>query len=158
MPYFIIAAVIVIIDQLVKYYVRTYVTLFASTSFIPGLINLTYYQNTGAAFSILKDSTWLLTLISLLISIVLIYLMLRRPMPHRFGQVTLALILGGAVGNLIDRFCLGYVVDMFQFTFINFPVFNVADMSLVCGGILLCIYILFFYDKKNKSEVSDEIN
>lgn len=156
MPYFIIAAVVVIVDQLVKFFVRSSVPLYSTTTLIPGLINLTYYQNTGAAFSILRDSTWLLTLISLVISAVLLYIMLRRPLPHRFGQVTLALILGGAVGNLIDRFFFGYVVDMFQLGFMNFPVFNVADMSLVCGGVLLCVYILFFYDKKD--EVSDEIN
>lgn len=151
-PYFILATGIVALDQVVKYLVRTKMALYQTVSFIPGLLNLTYVQNTGAAFSILQENTWLLTLISAVISLVIIVFMVKRPLPSFFGRITMALILGGAVGNLIDRFFLGYVVDMFDCAFMNFPVFNVADISLVCGGILLCIYVLFFYEKELKHE------
>ena len=157
MPYFILAGGIVALDQLVKYLVRTQLPLYHTIEMLPGLLNLTYVQNTGAAFSLFADSTMILALFSLLISIGIAAYMALRPLPHRFGRLTLALVLGGAVGNLIDRFFLGYVVDMFAFAFIDFPVFNVADVSLVCGGILLCTYVMFFSEEKS-TETPHEVN
>ena len=154
MPYFIFAVGIVALDQLVKFLVRTRLPLYHTIEMLPGLLNLTYVQNTGAAFSLFEDSTLILALFSLVISVGIAVFMMLRPMPHRFGRFTMALVLGGAVGNLIDRFLLGYVVDMFAFGFIEFPVFNVADISLVCGGILLCIYVMLFMDKDKANEIS----
>ena len=154
MPYFILAAGIVALDQLVKFLVRTKLPLYHTIEMLPGLLNLTYVQNTGAAFSLFEENTLILALFSLVISIGIIMFMVKRPMPHRFGRFTMALVLGGAVGNLIDRFFLGYVVDMFAFGFIDFPVFNVADISLVCGGILLCVYVMFFMEKDKADEIS----
>ena len=148
MPYFILAAGIVALDQLVKFLVRTKLPLYQTIEMLPGILNLTYVQNTGAAFSLFEDSTLILGLFSLLVSIGIAVFMVIRPLPHRFGRLTLALVLGGAVGNLIDRLFLGFVVDMLAFGFIDFPVFNVADVSLVCGGILLCVYVIFFSDDK----------
>ena len=154
MPYFILAIGIVALDQLVKFFVRTQLPLYHTIEVLPGLLNLTYVQNTGAAFSLFEDSTLILALFSLVISVGIAVFMAVRPMPHRFGRFTTALVLGGAVGNLIDRFFLGYVVDMFAFGFIDFPVFNVADISLVCGGILLCVYVMFFMEKDKADEIS----
>jgi signal peptidase II len=89
-----------------------------------------------------------LTVVSLAASIAVAVMLLRnKPFSHPFGKRTLALILAGAVGNLIDRFFLHYVTDMIQVLFVDFAVFNVADCCVVTGGILLAVYVLFFWEK-----------
>ena len=127
MPYAILAAVLVIADQVVKFLIRSNLELGESVPFIPHILNLTYYQNTGAAFSLFREHTWILALISAVVSVALVVVMVKRVFRHPAGQVILAVILAGAVGNLIDRVLFGYVTDMFQTIFINFAVFNVAD-------------------------------
>ena len=114
-------------------------------------MELTYIQNTGAAFSSFSSLTWLLALISLLASVAVAVLMARKLFTRPLGRLSLALILGGAVGNLIDRVFLGFVTDMFATTFMDFAVFNVADICVVTGGILMVIYVLFFYDKQKEA-------
>ena len=152
MLYAVIAVALVLLDQVVKFLVRANIPLYTSVTFIPGVMDLTYVQNTGAAFSLLNEHTWVLTLISLGASILLAVLLLKKVFPHPFAMTCLSVVLAGAVGNLIDRVAFGYVTDMFKTTFMNFAVFNVADICLVCGIIALCIYVLFFYDKLEKKE------
>ena len=156
MPYAILAAVLVIADQVVKFLIRSNLELGESVPFIPHLMDLTYVQNTGAAFSLLRNHTWLLALISLVVAAALVAAIFRRVFRHPAGQVILAVILAGAVGNLIDRVLFGYVTDMFQTIFINFAVFNVADCCLVCGVIAMMVYVLFFYDKLEKAPAGQE--
>ena len=156
MPYAILAVVLVIADQVVKFLIRSNLELGESVPFIPHILNLTYYQNTGAAFSLFREHTWLLALISAVVSVALVAVMVRRVFRHPAGQVILAVILAGAVGNLIDRVLFGYVTDMFQTIFINFAVFNVADCCLVCGVIAMMVYVLFFYDKLEKAPAGQE--
>jgi len=145
------------LDQLVKFLVRAQIPLGESVPFLPSLMNLTYVQNTGAAFSLFAGHTWILTLISLAVSLFLAALLLRRRFFRRpFGRIALAVVLAGAVGNLIDRVCFGFVTDMFQTTFIRFAVFNVADICVVLGGIALCIYLCFFYEKLEGKETSHD--
>ena len=138
--YFVLAAAVVVVDQVVKYLVRTSIPLHVSLSFLPGL-DLTYLQNTGAAFSLFNQHTWVLALLSGVVSV-----------PKPIGMLSLALLLGGAVGNFIDRLLFGFVTDMFATTFMNFPVFNVADIGVVVGGVLLCIHVIFTYSKEPKPE------
>ena len=147
--YFIPALLLIVIDQLVKLWVRGNIPLGEARTFLPGLLDLTYWQNTGAAFSLFSAHTWVLTLISVVAAAAIIVVMVKPLFTKPLGQIALALVLGGAVGNLIDRALLGYVTDMFQTTFMNFAVFNVADMGVVVGGILVCVYVLVFYDKQN---------
>ncbi len=144
--YYLISMILVVIDQLVKWWVRETIPLGQSVPFIPHVMDLTYTRNTGAAFSFLAgtDLMWLLTLISLGASVAVAILMWRRFFKKPLGMLTLALILAGAVGNLIDRAIFGYVTDMFATTFINFAVFNVADICVTVGGALFVVYILFF--------------
>ena len=153
LPYFILAAVLAAIDQVVKYLVRVNIPLHTYMDFIPGF-DLTFVQNTGAAFSILSEHTWLLAALSGIVSVAVVVILVKDIFPHRFGRLALALLLGGAVGNLIDRLLLGYVTDMFATTFMNFPVFNVADMGVVVGGILLCIDVAFFMKKDEDEEAA----
>lgn len=156
MPYAILAAVLVVADQVVKLLIRSNLELGESVPFIPHILNLTYYQNTGAAFSLFREHTWILALISAVVSVALVVVMVRRVFRHPVGQVILAVILAGAVGNLIDRVLFGYVTDMFQTIFINFAVFNVADCCLVCGVIAMMVYVLFFHEKLEKAPAGQE--
>lgn len=151
MLYAILAAALVGLDQLVKVLVRLNITEGGSVPFLPHILQLTYYQNTGAAFSIFEEHTWILALISAAASVLIIVLMVRKTFNHPFGMVSLALVLAGAVGNLIDRLFLGYVTDMFQTLFMNFPIFNVADICIVCGGIAFCVYFLLFCKEEDKA-------
>ena len=147
MLYYLLAAVLVVIDQSVKAWVRASIPLGQSIPFLPGIMELTYIQNTGAAFSSFSSLTWLLALISLLASVAVAVLMARKLFTRPLGRLSLALILGGAVGNLIDRALQGYVVDMFNVLFMNFAVFNVADICVVVGGIGAALYYLLLWDK-----------
>ena len=149
--YFLLAAALVAVDQVVKYLVRAGIPLHTAVDFLPGL-DLTYVQNTGAAFSLFSQHTWLLTLLSGVVSVVLVICLGKRVLPHWSGMLALALLLGGAVGNFIDRLLFGFVTDMFETTFIDFAVFNVADICVVVGGIAFCLYYLFLYEKLEGKE------
>ena len=152
MLYFILSICLVVIDQLVKWWVRGAIPLGESIPFIPHLMDLTYTQNTGAAFSSFSGMTWLLTLVSLVCSAGVAYLMWKNFFPGKWGRLSLSLILAGAVGNLIDRALLGYVTDMFETTFMNFAVFNVADICVVAGGFLMAAYALLLWDKDKEKK------
>ena len=147
MLYFILAALLVLADQLVKYLVSSNIPLGGSVPFLPHLMDLTFVKNTGCAFSLLEEHTWLLTLVSAAMSVVLAVALAKKFFAHPIGRLSLTLLLAGAVGNLIDRVTLGYVVDMFRTLFMDFAVFNVADICVVVGGIAAGAYYLFLYDK-----------
>lgn len=150
MPYAILIAALIGIDQLTKYLVRVRIPLGSSVEFLPGIMDLTYVQNTGMAFSMLSDHTWLLALLSAAVTVFLVALLVRKEITHPFGVLSVSLVIAGAVGNLIDRVFFGFVTDMFRTLFINFAVFNVADICVVVGGIALCAYYLFGYQKYEK--------
>ena len=131
MIYALIAAALVALDQLVKYLVMTNIPFGEHVPFIPHILELTYVKNTGAAFSIFSDHTWALALVSLVMSIVLALALWKNIFRHPFGKLALTLLLAGAAGNFIDRAFRGFVVDMFNVLFMNFAVFNVADICVV---------------------------
>lgn len=147
MFYFVLAAALVALDQLVKYLVSANIPVGGSVPFLPYIMDLTYVQNTGCAFSLLEEHTWLLTIVSAVMSVVLAGALAKGFFKHPLGKVTLSLLLAGAVGNLIDRAFYGYVIDMFRTLFMDFAVFNVADICVVVGGIAAAAYYLFLYDK-----------
>ena len=151
MPYFLLAAVLVVLDQIVKLLIRHNIALGESVTLIPGVMDLTYIQNTGAAFSLFRQHTWILAIISLVVAVLIVIALLKRIFTKPFGVISLAVVLAGAVGNLIDRVFLGFVTDMFKTTFMNFAVFNVADICVVLGGIAVCVYVIFFYEKWEKT-------
>ena len=147
MIYALIAAALVALDQLVKYLVMTNIPFGEHVPFIPHILELTYVKNTGAAFSIFSDHTWALALVSLVMSIVLALALWKNIFRHPFGKLALTLLLAGAAGNFIDRAFRGFVVDMFNVLFMNFAVFNVADICVVVGGFASGIYYLLLWDK-----------
>ena len=156
MLYLILFVILVVLDQAVKFWVRASIPLGESIPFLPHIMDLTYTQNTGAAFSILREHTWLLTLLSAVLVVIVALLVARRFITGRLGLVAATLVLAGGIGNLIDRVALGYVTDMFQTTFMDFAVFNVADSCLTIGVVLLVIYVLFCYDKLHKKEAAGD--
>ena len=156
MPYAVLALLLVLLDQGVKYLVLTKIPLGGHVPFLPHLLELTYVQNTGAAFSILESHTWLLALVSLVMSALLAWALFKPLFRHPLGRFFLALVLAGAVGNLIDRAFRGFVVDMFNVLFMRFAVFNVADICVVVGGIGLALYYILLADKLEPKEESHD--
>ena len=152
MFYAILAAALVVIDQIVKYLIRANIELGGSVPFIPYIMDLTYVQNTGAAFSILRAHTWLLTLTSAVVVLVMCALILKGFFKNRLGMWSAALVLAGGMGNLIDRAVFGYVTDMFKTIFMDFAVFNVADCCITIGVPLLFIYVWLYMGKDEKKE------
>lgn len=147
MSYFILAFFLIILDQIVKFWVVEHIALYEHIDFLPPLVDLTYVQNTGAAFSMLSNHTWALTIVSTIISVGVAIALKQKFFSRPFGQFSLSLLLAGAVGNLIDRAFRGFVVDMFNLMFIRFAVFNVADICVVLGGLCCGFYYLFLFEK-----------
>ena len=145
------AALIVILDQFTKYLTVAKIPLGTAVPAIPGLFQFTYVQNTGMAFSMLQGGRWFFLVMTIVALAVMVLAVKKKWVNHPTGLWALASIAGGAVGNLIDRLFLGYVIDMIEVTFMEFAVFNVADSFVVCGAILLVIYA-FFFDKPEKKE------
>ena len=157
MSYAILAVLLVLADQAVKFAVRANIELGRSVPFIPYVMDLTYVRNTGAAFSILRQHTWLLTLTSAVVVLVMCYLVVNGFFKNALGRWSAALVLAGGMGNLIDRAVFGFVTDMFKTTFIDFPVFNVADCCITVGVPLLFLYVWLYVgrDEKKEDEADD---
>lgn len=137
----VIILILTICDQLLKSWVASSIVLGGSKQLIPGIIELTNLRNSGAAWSIFEGQQTFFTIITIVAIIVIGYFIwqYRKNIPMLIG---LSLIMAGTIGNFIDRLRQGYVVDMFETTFINFPIFNIADMCLTVGVIWLIICIL----------------
>ena len=131
---------IVLIDQFTKYLIFYNKKLFINKDFL--LFNLDFVKNYGAAFNIFSGSRIFLSLISLFFSILLIYLIFRKNTLNSYDLYSYSFILGGTIGNGVDRICKGFVVDFINLNIINFPVFNIADISINIGFIFL-IYNIF---------------
>lgn len=140
------AAGIVVLDQWVKRWTVGHLAVGESTDFIPHLLNLRYVRNFGAAWSSFSGERWLLIIVTAVGMLALAWLLV-KVVRHPLGVWSLTAVIGGGVGNLIDRIRLGYVVDMFDCAFIDFPVFNVADCFVVCGTIAAFCYYLWVYPK-----------
>ena len=140
----IVFSAIVLVDQLVKFWAVHQLKAVGSMPFIPGLMDLTYAENTGAAFSILEGNVLFLIIIPLIVCALAVYVLISRRVTHPVLRWSFVLVLGGAVGNLIDRIFRGFVVDMFEVTVFRFAIFNVADIFVTIGAVLLVLYILFF--------------
>ncbi len=139
------AALIVVADQVTKYLTVRSIALYGYAQVLPGIVNLTYVRNTGAAFSALQGMRWLFVAVFVLLTVALLYEYFKSPLPFtRLERWCIAAIYGGGLGNVIDRIRLGYVVDMIRTEFIDFPIFNVADCFVTCGCILLIVHLVFF--------------
>lgn len=143
----IVIALLVGLDQLVKFLVKTNIPMGDHRDFIPHILGLSHIHNTGAAFSMLSGARWFFVVLTVVVVIGMLYVLLTKKITHPFGVWSMVLVIGGAIGNLIDRALYGYVVDMFEVLFMNFAIFNVADIFVVVGGIAFCVYYAFIHDK-----------
>ena len=148
-------------DRIAKILTKLFVEPVGSVTVIDGIFSFTYVENRGAAHGILQGQRWPLIAVTCVVCALVIWFLVKNyGRTTKLLRVASGLILAGAFGNLFDRVFFGYVIDMMQVTFIEYPVFNPADNMLVVGVVLLGIYILFF-DKeflnkdKNKKEISE---
>ena len=133
------------VDQITKWITVANIPLHGDVPCLPGFLGFTYLQNTGAAFSSFEGMQWLFALIFLGFTIAIFYEYFKKPMGFTpVERWCIAAIYGGGLGNMIDRLRLGYVVDMIETQFMNFPVFNVADCFITCGCIFLMVHLVFF--------------
>ena len=151
--YFLISALLVGLDQWSKYLTVQNISLGETKEFIPGFLSLTHLRNTGAAWSLLEGKMIFFYVITVIVSVVIIYLLIKNYKKSIWYSVGLSFVLAGAIGNFIDRVRLGYVVDMLQTDFMNF---NVADSTLVVG--VICIFIYLILDEKAAKEGKNGTN
>ena len=145
------AAAIVAADQITKFLTVANIPLGGQVPALPGVFRFTYVQNTGAAFSMLEGQRWLFYIITAVFLAFVVLCVWKKWLKSKASLFSLAAITGGAVGNLIDRATMGYVVDMIEVEFMNFAVFNVADCFITCGAIALVIFV-FLEDRKEKKK------
>lgn len=156
MLYALVTLLVLILDQAVKYWTTVSIELDAGTkTLIPGVISLVNIHNTGAAFGILPKARWFFVLVAVLFVGLVVYALVKNVLKDPLGRWSAVLVMAGAVGNCIDRVMYGYVVDMFRFDFLNFAIFNVADIFITVCGILFCVYIIFLDDHKKKKPAGD---
>ena len=146
----IIAVVAVILDQISKYIVVQNIGLYETVPFIRGFMSFYHTRNTGAAFSMFSDKRWVFMVFSFISMGLIVYMLIKEYRRHPLMNISLGMVLGGGVGNMIDRIRLGYVVDFFHTDFIDFAVFNVADCFITVGAVLLAVYVIFFEPRVEK--------
>lgn len=146
MWYAIVAILILIADQGLKYWVTVNIALDTGhVTLIPGVLELTNIHNNGAAFSMLEHAPhWIFIIFTLMFAAIAVFCLRRNVVHGKVGRWSVVLVLSGAVGNCIDRILSGYVVDMFNFLFVRFAVFNLADVFIVVAGITLCLHVIFY--------------
>ena len=155
-----VVLLVILCDILTKYLVvQLLVPLSASVTVIPGVLDFTYATNRGAAFSILSDSRWIFMSTSVIFIVFLIILLKKSYIDHPLFNISASFILGGGIGNMIDRIFLGYVVDFIEFTFIDFAIFNIADTAISLGACGVIVYFVFcdktIFPSKKKGDNND---
>ena len=140
----IIIAASILLDQLTKWIVINSMELYESIVFIPKFFSFTYIHNYGAAWGMFSNHRWIFILVTSVALIIMPIILYRYRKVHFLFNLSLSLFIGGAIGNMIDRIFIGYVIDFLEFTFIDFPVFNVADICVVFGAGIMMVYALFF--------------
>ena len=138
-------AVLIGLDQALKYWTVTHLALGESAELIPGFLQLTRLHNYGAAWSSLSGKVVVLLVVTGVLMVAVAWLLIKKIVRHPLGVTAGLFLLGGGLGNMIDRVRLGYVVDMLETTFMDFPVFNVADCFITCGCAVLMVSLLLMH-------------
>ncbi|HEY5557430.1 signal peptidase II [Acetobacterium sp.] len=154
MIYLSIIVFAIFLDQYSKYLVLTHLKPMTTFPLIPNVFHLTYTENTGAAFSLFSDMQYFLIATTVIFILILVWLLIKIPKikENLWVNISISFIIGGAIGNLIDRLRLDFVVDFLDFRLFNFAIFNFADSFVVCGSIFLVISLL---SNKNFLENND---
>lgn len=145
----VVAAAVAIIDQIIKYFVSMYLPDAGAVEFIPYILDLNYVENRGVAFGMFKDMRWIFIAVTSIVICFLLYIIIFKRINSKLFNISASLIIGGGIGNLIDRIFYGYVIDYLQLSFFS-PVCNFADYAITIGTVLLVVYVLFFYDNNKK--------
>ena len=153
MLFSVLTLILIIADQYTKHLAVKFIKPVGSVEIIKNILRFSYVENRGAAFGMLRDARWVFITVTVISVAAIVWWMVFRRPESRLLRVSLLLILSGALGNLIDRIMLGYVTDMIDVAFIDFPVFNFADCCVVVGAVLFAIYVLFVY-KEPEKEIS----
>ena len=142
--YFFIIAVVFILDRISKILAVKHLSIIETKPLINNILNLTYSENTGAAFSILEGKTSFLAVFSAIVLVGLLIFLIRsiKSGEKPFLLLSLSMLIGGAAGNMYDRIVNGYVIDYFEVKFVKFAIFNVADVFIVAGTFLLALFII----------------
>lgn len=149
-PFFAGILIIAVLDQAAKLFAAGLLQGVDTVPLWNKVFHLTYVENRGAGWGMFSDHTWLLTVATIIVVVAVVgYVVAKKP-KNPLLLTAFTFMIGGAVGNLVDRVRQGFVIDFFDFTLINFPVFNVADCFITVGAIAFVIYVLFFSDKKEK--------
>ncbi len=149
LKWLVLSVLIIIFDQITKAMASQYLFLHDPVAIVPGF-NLTLMHNAGAAFSILSQAAgwqrWIFIILAIIVSTIIIVWLVRLPADKRWIACGLALILGGAIGNLLDRVMLGYVVDFIDIYYQHrhWPAFNIADSAITVGAVMLIIDAIWF--------------
>ena len=143
---------IFISDRLLKIYIIENFALRETREFIPGVLQLTHYQNTGMAFSILQNHQWVFIVFTPLLLLVLGVLLFRGAFPCKVQRLGLVALMAGGFGNWVDRLLYGFVVDMFEPVLIRFAIFNIADIFITLGGITFLVASVVHEWKKEKAK------
>ena len=151
----IIAIVSAVADQLIKLYINGSLKLYEERSFIPHVLSITHIRNSGAAWSIMEGRTWFLVLLPVLMIVAALWFMYRSRNGSRLALISLGLVVGGGIGNLIDRVRMHEVIDYLKCELFDFPIFNFADVCVVVGAIMFCVYMIFFDESSEKSKKAD---
>ena len=146
------------LDQLTKWLAAASLKPIETFPIIKDALHLTYHENKGAAFGILQDHRWVFMLISTVAIIALIFYLVKFSPKNKWLGIGLSFIVGGGIGNMIDRTLMGYVVDFIDFRLINFAIFNIADSFVCVGAVLVLIYVFFFSEENTKKEVKNDAN
>ncbi|MFB5191579.1 signal peptidase II [Alicyclobacillus fastidiosus] len=152
---YIVAAVIYVLDQLVKWLIRANLPVFHEVTIIPGVVEFLHIQNTGGAFSIFPNQIWLFVLVAVVVVVAVVFIE-RKYRPSILAQVGLGLLLGGAVGNMTDRIIQHSVTDYVYFSIVHFAIFNLADAAIDVGVLLLLINS-FRSPKNTKTETKEDV-
>lgn len=152
--YYLVAIGLIAVDQWTKYLTMQHINLHEAIEVIPGVLSFTHHRNTGAAWSILEGQMMFFYIITVIVVGVILYYLHTEGKQHPLFGWSLVFLLGGALGNFIDRLLHQFVVDMIRADFINFPIFNVADMALTFGVILMIVYLI--WDEINQKKAADK--
>ena len=155
--YTLIPLAVIALDQFTKWLTVTYLKPMGEIPLIENVLHLEYVENRGAAFGSLQGQMAFFYLATALMMALMIWALYRNWVRGNAGRAVVLCLIGGTLGNFIDRVRLGYVVDMISFTLIDFPVFNVADIFLTCGCVALFVYFIFFDEKlQNAAKASQK--
>lgn len=147
------AVLFLIIDQITKYIVISNMQLYDTIPFINGIMDFTYIHNTGGAWGILNKHTWVLIIFTLIAMVICVFVLINYARANKILFFALCLIISGGTGNMIDRiFRGGKVIDFLEVTFIDFPIFNIADCAVCIGAGLLLLYFIVDLIKERKEK------